>query len=284
MNWHTGSFALALALGMPFLSSAARGGAQATLTPSGETPTVGMPARWSDVVLPGTELEALTSSRTSPVALRIVATRPHGDAFRYDFEFWGLEPGIHDLRALLVRKDGSSKADLPALEVTVRSTLDDDGMRLPHAPKPAALPELGGYETLLAAGGVVWVAGLSWMLLAGRRRRMAELAAQPKARSLAERLRPLVERAMRGELSREERAALELSLVALWRRRLGLDSARPAEVIAALRQHPEAGPLLVKLEEWLHRPQPRGAEDIPTLLAPYRSLKAEELDGDGVAR
>lgn len=248
------------------------------------SPTVGMPARWNDVVLPGSELEAVTSSRTSPVALRIVAVRPHGDSFRYDFEFWGLEPGVHDLRALLVRKDGSTKSDLPALEVTVRSALGEEGMRLPNAPKPAELPELGGYEALLVAGGVVWVAGLGWMLLAGRRRRAAELAAQPKVRSLAERLQPLVERAMRGELSREERAALELSLVALWRRRLRLDEARPAEVIATLRKHPDAGPLLSKLEEWLHRPQPRGAEEIPALLAPYRNLRAEELDSDGAAR
>lgn len=248
------------------------------------SPTVGMPARWNDVVLPGSELEAVTSSRTSPVALRIVAVRPHGDSFRYDFEFWGLEPGVHDLRALLVRKDGSSKAELPALEVQVRSTLAEEGMRMPNAPKPAELPSFGGYESLLVAGGIVWIAGLGWMLLAGRRRRAAELAAQPKARSLAERLQPLVERAMRGELSREERAALELSLVALWRKRLGLDGARPAEVISTLRAHPEAGPLLVKLEEWLHRPEPRGAEEIPGLLAPYRNLRAEELDSSGAAR
>lgn len=253
-------------------------------TPREATPSVGMPARWNDVVLPGTELVAVSADRKAPLALRIVATRPHGDGFRYDFEYWGLEPGAHDLRTLLQRRDGTSTTDLPELHVEIRSVLSAEGAPLPNAPQPAALPQIGGYGTLLVAGAVLWVAGLVALLVAGRRRRAAELAASPRVRTLAERLQPLVERAMRGELSREERAQLELSLVALWRRKLGLESARPADVIAQLRAHPEAGPLLHKLEEWLHRPEPRGESEIPALLAPYRALREDELDGPGGAR
>ena len=252
--------------------------------PSRAVPSVGMPARWNDVVLPGTELIAVSADRKAPLALRIVATRPHGEAFRYDFEYWGLEPGAHDLRSLLQRRDGSSTADLPELRVEIRSVLTTEGAPLPNAPRPAELPNLGGYTTLLVAGAVVWVAGLIALLVVGRRRRAVELATQPRVRSLAERLQPLVERAMRGELAREERAQLELSLVALWRRRLGLEETRPAEVLVQLRAHPEAGPLLRKLEEWLHRPDARGAAEIPALLAPYRALREDELDGPGGAR
>ncbi len=248
------------------------------------SPSVGMPVRWNDVVLPGTELVAVSADREAPVALRIVATRPHGGAFRYDFEYWGLESGAHDLRTLLQRRDGSSTADLPELRVEIRSVLAAEGAVRPNAPRPVELPQLGGYGALLVAGGIVWIAGLVAILVVGRRRRAAESAGQARVRSLAERLQPLVERAMRGELSREERAQLELSLVALWRRRLGLEGSRPVEVIAQLKRHPEAGPLLVRLEEWLHRPDARGAGEIPALLVPYRELRADELDGPGGAR
>ena len=252
---------------------------------SGEAaPSVGMPARWNDVVLPGSELVAVSADRKAPLALRIVSARPHGDAFRYDFEYWGLEPGAHDLRSLLQRRDGSSSADLPELRVEIRSVLAAEGAALPNAPRSAELPSLGGYNALLVAGGVVWLAGLVALLVAGRRQRRAESAAEPRVRSLAERLQPLVERAMRGELAREERAQLELSLVALWRRRLELEHARPADVLVQLRAHPEAGPLLRKLEEWLHRPDARGAAEIPALLAPYRALREDELDGPRRAR
>jgi hypothetical protein len=34
--------------------------------------------------------------------------------FRYDLEYWGLEPGEHDLRTLLARKDGSSTSGIAA--------------------------------------------------------------------------------------------------------------------------------------------------------------------------
>ena len=53
--------------------------------------------------------------RRAPVVLRIVDVYPHGTAFRYDLEYYGLEPGTFDLRDYLRRKDGSSTADLPPI-------------------------------------------------------------------------------------------------------------------------------------------------------------------------
>jgi hypothetical protein len=83
---------------------------------------------------------------------------------------------------------------------------------------------------------------------------------------------------MQGELGRAERAQLELSLVAYWRRRLGLDDRRPEQVITLLREHEQAGPLLRGLEDWLHRPEPPEDVDVAALLAPYRDLPADALD------
>jgi hypothetical protein len=86
-----------------------------------------------------------------------------------------------------------------------------------------------------------------------------------------------VERAASGTLSAPERAGLEMGMIALWRRRLGLEDRQPHEVLAALQRHPDAGPLLQGLERWLHHPASPSAEEISALLGPYRNLPPELL-------
>jgi hypothetical protein len=238
---------------------------------------VGMEVRIADLVLPGSELEVAPPRSDAALVLRIAAVRPHGDAFRYDLEYWGLEAGAYDLRDWLRRRDGSTTNDLPPLPVTFTSALPE-GRIEPAPPAPRELPGFGGYRTLLLVGGALWLLGLVALLVVGRRRRLAEEAARPRALTLAERLRPLVERATQGELGRAERAQLELSLVAYWRRKLELEDRRPQQVISLLREHPEAGPLLRGLEDWLHRPEPPTDVDVAALLAPYRDLPADALD------
>jgi hypothetical protein len=181
------------------------------------------------------------------------------------------------LRTGLRRKDGSTTDDLPPIPVTVR-TLLPAGQVKPHSPAEGAVPSLGGYRTLLIAAGVVWVAGLVILLRAGRKRRQELGAARARPRTLAERLRPLVERAREGTLSRTERAQLELGLVAYWRRKLGLEERRPEDALAVLREHAEAGPLLTSLEQWLHMPAPPAEVDLAALLAPYRDLPPDAID------
>lgn len=238
--------------------------------------SVGMPARLEELVLPGSELEVAPIDPRSPVMVRILAARPHGDAFRYDLEYWGLDPGTWNLAARLRRKDGSSSADLPAVEVTVSSILPP-GQVTPHPP-PVRRPSVGGgYTSILVAGAALWLAGLTAIVRGGRRRREEERAtAAPE--TLADRLRPLVQRALEGELSAAERSRLELLLVAYWRRRLGLEHHAPLEVLKELRGHPEASPLIEGLERWLHNPASREQVDVAALLAPYRELPADALD------
>ena len=237
---------------------------------------VGLTARISDLVLPGSELTVAPPQKDAPLVLRIAAVRPHGDAFRYDLEYWGLEQGKFDLRDWLRRADGTATADLPPLPVEFTTVLGE-GQVEPTALAPRALPRFGGYRTWMVVGAVLWAIGLVALLAAGRRRRLAEAAALPRPMTLAERLRPLVERALQGRLDRAERAQLELSLVAFWRKRLGLEERRPEQVLVDLREHPEAGPLLRGLEDWLHRPEPRQDVDVGALLAPYRDLPADAL-------
>jgi len=246
------------------------------LAPYSES-TVGIPARITDLVLPGTELAVAPQDSRTAVVVRIARVAPHGTAFRYDLEWTGLDPGEHDLRAFLRRKDGTPTSDLPPIPVTVR-TLLPAGQVVPHHPGADDVPRFGGYTTLLWAGGALWVAGLAWILFGFRKRPTEDAAQRVRPRTLAERLRPLVESALAGRLSRAERAQLELSLVAWWRTRLGLDDRHPEAAHAALREHAEAGPLLRQLDEWLHKPGARADVDLGLLLAPYRELPADAID------
>jgi hypothetical protein len=234
--------------------------------------TVGMPARIDQVILPGSELEARPiEGRREPVVLRIVASYPHGTAFRYDLTYQALEPGAFDLRAYLRRKDGSSTGDLPPIPVRVDALLAE-GQVLPHPVGLRGSPRYLRYRALAWAAGTLWALGLAYLLYRGRRAAQVPPAGAEGPITLADRLRPLVASAIEGDLGPPQRAELERLLIGHWRERLGLEGERPADLMAALRRHDEAGPLFRALEDWLHRPErermAHGAE-LAALLRPY---------------
>lgn len=239
--------------------------------------TVGMAGRIEQIVLPGSELEAKPDEDgDSPIVLRLAATYPHGTAFRYDIVYYGLEPGEFNLADYLRRKDGTSTDDLPPLKVTVSAVLPP-GQIEPNAPKLQEPPSLGGYRTVLFLAGAIWIVGLLAILLF-RRRRAADAATAAQPLSLADRLRPIVEDAIAGNLTGTQQAELERMLLAFWRERLNLGDMKAADAIVALRENDEAGRLLQQLEIWLHRPGISAETDVAELLRPYRDLPAAALD------
>jgi len=241
-----------------------------------QTSTVGMPARIEELVLPGSELVAEPIvDRKAPIVLRITAVYPHGTAHRYDLEFYGLEPGRFDLRDYLERKEGSPLGDVPPIPVEVRSVIPAGKIK-PHELDPGPIPSLGGYQTLLIAGGVLWALGLGAILFAGRRRRRAAMEAEARPVTLAERLRPYVDDAVAGRLAPAQKAELERMLLVYWRRKLHLEDLPAAEAIAQMRADAEGGELLRQLESWLHRREPPTEVDLAALLEPYRHLPSEE--------
>ncbi len=241
--------------------------------------TVGMPAQIDQLVLPGSELEVKPlEDRRSPFVLRIKEAYSHGSAFRYDLVYHALEPGEYDLRNYLRRKDGTALGELPSIVVKVDPILPP-GQFEPSPLGLARSPSLGGYRLLLAIGGSLWCAGLAAILLLGRRKPVdaRHLATRPV--TLADRLKPLVDAAVAGTLSQGRHAELERLLIGYWRKRLALEEASPAEAMTVMRNHPEAGPLIRNLEEWLHRPSAMaGAVDVASLLRPYQDLASEEVD------
>ena len=118
-------------------------------------------------------------------------------------------------------------------------------------------------------------------MLAGRRKRAAAVLAAEKPLTLGDRLRPLVDGALAGTLAKGQQAELERLLIGYWRERLKLEGCAPAEFMPLLRDHAEAGPLISRLEDWLHRPAGTAEPvDLNSLLEPYQAIAADAFTGE----
>ncbi len=235
---------------------------------------VGVP-HWSrEVVIEGSRLVARPANLDTQVIIRIESVSPHGKALRYDLEYYGLEPGHFNLLDFLQREDGSPVEGVAPITIHVQSHL------APGPVKPAPLdmgpsPDLGGYRLLMGCLGALWIAvSLAWLLHHRKKAAVATALTDTPPATIAERLAPLIQRGLKGELPTQDQARLELTLIAIWRQKLGLHELNAAEVLLALKAHEQAGPLLLELERWLHSPESSPRTDIEALLAPY-----EELDG-----
>lgn len=240
--------------------------------------TVGRAARIEGLVLPPPKLDLKPiTDPDEPFVLRIIEVAPHGGSFRYDLEYYALEPGEYNVMDYLQGIDGTSTAELPPQMVTVGEFLPRDKHVTPHAPEPGTVPFLGGYRLLMVVAAVVWFLVACAIVLVGRKKDPTRKVVHAAPRTLADRLRPAIEAAMAGRLDERELAELERVMVAFWRQRLGLDDVPAAEAIRQMKAHPQGGELLRQLEAWLHQPGQREQVDVATLLAPYRDLPADAL-------
>ena len=231
-------------------------------------PTVGMPERIEQVVLPGPELEVRPlEDRHAPFVLRIVAVYPHGTDHRYDFEYYALEPGEYNLSDYLQRTDGTIPDDLPEIIVEYESILPE-GQVFPTSLRPTKIRRFGGYRMWAAIAALVWVAGLFVLIFGGRKPKLERREAKQETLSPADRLRPLIRSARNGTLPPEERASLERAVMAFWRDELDLGDLPPAELSQQLKAHQDAGPMLRGLETWLHAPDGDPSVDLDELLRP----------------
>lgn len=229
---------------------------------------VGLPLVLREVYLPGGEVKPLPRrDREQPVSIRILDVRPAKEGFRYDFEIQGFEPGDYHLADFL-----ETSVAIEAIPFRVTSGMPP-GLKPPHEGRVIEMPEVGGYRTRMALLAALWLVGLVAILLWKRRRAGEVVEAAQVPASLAERLRPILDRAAKGDGSAEDRAQLERLILAHWReRRPEWAQLPPAELLPALRRDAEAAPLLLALERWLHAPtQETSAVEIESLLAPYRA-------------
>lgn len=234
---------------------------------------LGFPTKVTDLYIPGSKVEVIPrTNNESSLVIRILETKPAADGFRYDLEVYALDPGTHRLADFLrYAESQEALTDFDALfEATTVHPLDS----LPSPSDPASAPpdKLGGYQTLLIVFGVLWLIVFLFIIFY-RKKEPVSSSSQSRVLTPLERIQSLVTKAAEGELSDPDRAQLERLLLGHWKQKLPqLACQSPAEALVALRAHPEASPLVLKLEEWLHSPQPDFSEDeLAPLLEPYLS-------------
>lgn len=233
--------------------------------------TPGLRARIEGLVLPGTLLAPRPLTRDDVVIVRVIASTPAGEGFRYDLEVHALVPGRHDLRERLVRADGSALGELPPIPFEV-TAIAPPGSTKPAELEGGAPPSLGGYQRLLGLLAAAWTVGLLALLLAGRRGKKDDGAAAPPPLppGVRELLAPLVREALDAKLDARGHARLESLILAALRERLGLHGLTAKDAMTKVRQDPDAGPIVAALESWLHAPpERRAAPDLEKFLAPY---------------
>lgn len=218
----------------------------------------------------------------SPLFLRVIEPRDGQDgAPVYEIRFMAVRPGLYDLRDWLEYGVNQPASDLPPLPVRVNSLLPES-----HAGdlEEMARPSIAARRWLRIVLGllaVMWILPVAIIIVRRLKRKPApEPEPQPPAPTLADQLRPLVDRAIAGSITIEEQARLELLLLAYWRDRLGLRGVGQREAIARLRRHETAGTLLRQLERWLHSPQRAEVTEgeITEMLSPYSDAAAIELN------
>ena len=156
---------------------------------------VGVTTKIQQLVIDGSRIraKALHSDET-PIVVRVVDVFTHGSAFRYDLEFYGLEPGDYDLADFLEREDLADNAKISAIPIQIVTSLPA-GQVEPQELEFKQIRTLGGYRRTLWIGGGLWLIGLLAILLLRRKKPPVESGERVQPVTLADRLRPIVEQA-----------------------------------------------------------------------------------------
>jgi hypothetical protein len=240
---------------------------------------LGLPTTITDLYIPGAKVEPIPQkNREGSLVIRLLEIKPAADGFRYDLEVYGLDPGTHQLSDYLHYTNGDA---LPAfdsqIEITTRHPLDS--LPPPEALRPNDPDRLGGYRLLIIILGILWLLGFLIILL--YRKKLPPPPAPPTPElTLHEKLNRLVSSASKGDLPDNDRAQLERLIIGHWKQKLpNLQNLSPAKALIQLRTHPDASPLILKLEQWLHAPNPELThKDILPLLDPYQGNSKSQIE------
>lgn len=234
---------------------------------------LGLPTKVSDLYIPGSKAEVIPrTNNESSLVIRMLEVKPAAEGFRYDLEIYALDPGTHQIADFLRYAD--TRGPIVKLDATFEVTTIHplDSLPKPSDPEPVDPEKIGGYKTLIIVLGIAW-ALIFLLIIFYRKKQVADFVAENPPPTLHEKLQVLVSNASQGELTDHERSNLERLILGHWKKKIPeIESLPPARALVELRNHPEASPLVLKLEEWLHAPNPNlTREEILPLLTPYRT-------------
>jgi len=214
--------------------------------------TIGVEGR-KVVEIAGSELTAVPFTHGDAVSLRIDSVHAVPGGFRYDLRFMMFGPGSRNLADHLLLPDGGKLAPRSTLEVSVNALLPEDYSSELFATPNADINLHSNYTLMMRTLWGLWAAMLIPLAWYGHKRRHRRLP-PVVVPTIAEQLRSLLERASCEPLSVEEQVDLEQLLFAFWSKRLKLSTERLIETITELRNHPQAGVQLNRIERWFHSP------------------------------
>jgi hypothetical protein len=232
---------------------------------------LGLPETLEDLFIPGPKIEVIPrTNNESSLVIRILKIKPAAEGFRYDLEIYALDPGIHRISQFL--RYATDRSPVQSLDATfeVTTTHPLDTLPKPSEPEPVEPEKLGGYKNLIIILGTFWVL-IFFAIIFYRKKPIANLVVETPLPTLHEKLQVLVSAASLGELNDQEQANLERLILGHWKEKIPeITSLTPARALVELRSHPEASPLILKLEEWLHAPNKKlSREEFLSLLTPY---------------
>ena len=240
--------------------------------------TVGAPRVLKDIILPGSKLVAKPLAGDPEMIVQIVDAIKHGDSYRYTIRFSGLEPGPHDLADWLVRADGGESGEVPPIPVEIE-TLLPAGQVTPNQLPEGWIPNMGGYQVLMSIAAGLWGLVLLVLIFGGRGKKAKVKTAAPPPQTLADLLKERLEAAFENKVAPQQYAELERMLFSMWRKRLGYESMPLEQAMTKIKANEQAGPLMLQLENWMHRPDADNQDvDLSKLLEPYRNLSVTELE------
>ncbi len=242
------------------------------------------------ILLPRKDCSVAPQSPSTPLLLRIKSITPaENGQFRYHLLFSGLEKGTFNLTDYLVTPDGERLRE-PIETVSVRSlipaTVTYSAIELDAPSTKRPLPYLGIVIFLALAWSACGIflfrnalQSLYLFLFKFRKKTTTESDAKnetaPAPPTLADILRPLIEKAAMKTITSEEKGRLEQILFLYWGKFLEIEYLDSVEQLRRILEHPTAGELLRTVEKWLYQPESLiTKEEITVALTPYMDLPA----------
>ena len=237
---------------------------------------LGLPIEITDLYISGEKVEPiLRVDNRSSLVIRVTDIKPAEDGYRYSMTVYGLDPGSYNILDFLQYSDSKLPVSSKAIPLQITTIHGLDNLPKPEALNPKPPPKMGGYRALMITLSLFWLAILGLLVFYRKKKPQSEKGELPEL-TLQQKLAKLVTRASKGDLDDAEQAKLERLIIGHWKQELPeISKLPPAQALAKLREHNEASPLILKLEQWLHSPQPEiNHEDLAPLLEPFGKTKA----------
>jgi hypothetical protein len=199
----------------------------------------------------GPQLIAAPFTPGDALSVRIANVEQIENGYRYDIRYMAFGPGEHDIGKSLAGPAGKRPDPQPEFAVSVSVLIPEKYSGELFATKSSSIDLHTNYSLLMTLAWCSWAALLVPLIWYGRdcSRRKEDALPEP---SITERLRTLLQRAAKSDLTPQQQADLEQLLLAFWSQRLNLSQQRLSATIEQLRRHPQAGPQWHSVERWFH--------------------------------